>query len=128
MTEDIVTRLRKFSDKAIMLCEVSPLLLEDAALEIERLRKSYRCYSCKQVFEEDDGYGLARQHFGSHLNGDQPKCHEILNGGASWGGGPHDPYIRVRKDIYDAKEEEITELTARCARYEARAEADADQL
>lgn len=39
MTEDIVKRLRRYSDQAYVLCEVSPLLLEDAAAEIDRLTK-----------------------------------------------------------------------------------------
>lgn len=73
----------------------------------------YRCYSCKQVFEEDHGHGLAREHFGSHLAGDQPKCLEILKGTATWGGGPHDPFYRVNKKHYDALEKEVAVLRAK---------------
>jgi len=83
--------------------------------ENEKLKNSYRCYSCRQVFDEDDGHGLAAAHFGSTLNGDRPKCEAILNGTATWGGGPHDPFLRVRKDHYDAMQKEIADLRARIA-------------
>jgi hypothetical protein len=98
----------------------------DLIREVERLRNSYRCYSCKQTFAEDHGHGLAREHFGSHLNGDQPKCLEILTGKATWGGGPHDPFYRVRKEHYDALEKEVVDLRARCEQWRARDEAAAD--
>ena len=80
---------------------------------------AYRCYSCKQVFEEDHGHGLAFEHFGSHLAGDVPKCTGILNGTATWGGGPHDPFYRVRKDHYEMMEKEIIELKAECFKLSA---------
>ena len=89
--------------------------IDDLRAENERLKRSYRCYSCKQVFEEDHGYGLASQHFGNWLKGDRPKCEDCLRGTASWGGGPHDPFYRVRKEVYDqlvADSEELKRLRA----------------
>lgn len=92
-------------------------ILREAAAELDRqdeeiaaLKRSYRCYSCKQVFEEDDGHGLAAEHFGNWLKGDRPKCEDVLKGTATWGGGPHDPFYRVRKEDYDRQAERIRAL------------------
>jgi hypothetical protein len=54
---------------------------------------TYRCFHCKKVFEED----LARQHFGDHIN-DLPLCIKYAKTGM--GGGPHDPYVRLRESEY----------------------------
>lgn len=70
----------------------------------------WRCFHCRQVFTDE---GLARQHFGDHVS-DLPLCIQYAQKGM--GGGPHDPYIRIRKDEFrriitagDADREEIFE-------------------
>lgn len=84
--------------------------IDELRAENERLKRSYRCYSCKQVFDEDNGHGLAAEHFGDWLKGDRPKCEDCLTGKATWGGGPHDPFYRVRKDEYEALMRDSEEL------------------
>lgn len=75
--------------------------IRELEAQVALLKTQYRCYSCKQVFNEDHGHGLAREHFGSAYRGDLPKCCEVIDGKATWGGGYHDPFYRVRKDHYD---------------------------
>ncbi len=53
----------------------------------------YRCFHCKQVFCPE----IAQDHFGKHTT-DLPKCIQYARNGS--GGGPHDAYIRIRKDEF----------------------------
>lgn len=101
---DLVTRLTEERDRL--------------KAERDKFEQSYRCYSCKRWFEEDHGHGLASEHFGDWLKGDRPKCEDCLRGTATWGGGPHDPFYRVRKETYDALTSEnkrLKEALAKCA-------------
>lgn len=72
--------------------------MRNAADRIERLvnekavlERSYKCFHCKQAFTDE---GLAQQHFGDHTT-DLPLCIQYARSGS--GGGPHDPYIRLKK-------------------------------
>jgi hypothetical protein len=52
----------------------------------------YRCFHCHKVFTEESG--LAQEHFGEHTT-DLPLCIKYARTGQ--GGGPHDPYVRVKR-------------------------------
>ncbi len=110
------TRLKARNDYLDGLLEKMHVARDSLVTENKRLKNSYRCYSCKQVFEEDDGHGLANEHFGSWLKGDRPKCEDCLRGTATWRGGPHDPFYRVRKEEYDSLHARIAELEAQLAK------------
>jgi len=56
---------------------------------------TYRCYHCKRVFPE------GTDHFGKYE--EMPKCIEMPKKGMY--GGYHDPYIRVRKDVWEKAQE-----------------------
>ena len=88
--------------------------LAEAERERDKAKRQYKCYSCKQIFEEDEGHGLASEHFGSALRDPLPKCCEVIDGTGRWGGGPHDPFYRVLKthyaEIITSRDAAISEL------------------
>lgn len=60
----------------------------------EQAEAMYRCYHCKQSFPE------GTEHFGKYE--EMPKCIEMPRRGQY--GGYHDPYIRIRKDVWKKTE------------------------
>ena len=80
-------------------CEAADVI-EDLLARVEKEQRSYRCYCCKAVFEEDNGHGLAAEHFGRNAVKMRTKCAEFLD--RRVGGGPHDPVMRAL-DVIQAK-------------------------
>lgn len=80
---------------------------DSAIAERDKERNSYRCYACKQVFEEDHGHGLAAAHFGRAALSMRTKCQDFLDRTSA--GGPHDPFLNRLFEQVDGLQAELEE-------------------